>query len=48
MRTVFPESEAMRYGVRDLARYKGTIRMPKIGYGSNKRTAHRLKNGCNM
>merc|ERR1719333_855312 len=26
-------------------RYKGQIKMPKIGYGSNKRTAHRLKNG---
>merc|ERR1712164_9711 len=23
----------------------GQIKMPKIGYGSNKRTAHRLKNG---
>ena len=26
-------------------RYKGTIKQPKIGYGSNKKTAHKLKNG---
>merc|ERR1711918_259121 len=26
-------------------RFKRTIPQPKIGYGSNKKTAHRLKNG---
>lgn len=26
-------------------RFKGTIRMPKIGYGSNKKTRHIMPNG---
>merc|ERR1712070_853487 len=26
-------------------RFRGTIRMPKIGYGSNKKTKHMLPNG---
>ena len=26
-------------------RFKGTVRMPKIGYGSNKKTRHIMPNG---